>query len=175
MLKRTTKQFRTRDGSVDRTSLSALYPEAKTFDERAADDQQRQQLLMERQTKFARAKIALFSSLLFIIVGWFFITIYSMWASGSIFIIFISFFLAILCTWMIIGYFNYVAKIFYEFNRNMSAYIIAELLFIIAASLLIYFVYSPQNTMLYALCISAMVHFVSLYLFLLLVIRYQRF
>jgi hypothetical protein len=170
------QSYRTADGEVDRTRLSSLYPEAKTFAQRADDDDNRRLREIRRQPKFIRAKITLYSTILIAAITWFVLTAQAMWLSGSIAIIFLSFGISLAFTGLVIAYLYFIRRTFYDFNRSASIYVITELILITGVSILFYFNMQIQRVdMPMAMVFSLLAHLIALYAVLLAAIRYERF
>lgn len=165
----------TSDGKVDPSSLGGLYPVAKTFDQRAQDDRDRERRIIARQPRFVRFQMALYTSVLVSTVLAYILGVQVMWSTGSTPAIFFSFGIALVIVFSVIACLRYVAKCFYVFNRSVVLFIVAELSLI--AGTLYFFTHLLGSTFTQfhsPLLTVTGAHFVALYIILFIVIRYDR-
>jgi len=160
---------------IDPRTLSTLYPQAKTFEQRALDDDERQKRFMQRQPKYVRFFMAAYSSFLISILTLYILGIYSMWASGSIAAIFLSFSIAIVLVFLVIGCVVYIVDTFYKFDAPIKTYIAFEVPLCIVMLVLCWYLQDVQGlSSLMAIAVAAVIHFALLYTGLFFTIRYER-
>jgi hypothetical protein len=175
MRKQKTELPRNQTGKVDPRSLASLYPQAKTFAQRALDDNQREKRMMRRQPHFVRLKIALYTSVLTGAALFYFFSVQHLWTAGSVAGIFLSFGIALIIAFSIAGCLYYTYQMFYYFNRSFGVYLFAQLV-LIAGLLFLFNMLQKANDaeLLSAILYACGAHFVALYVFLLFAIRYSR-
>jgi hypothetical protein len=163
------------NGKVDPSSLGSLYPEAKTFAQRALEDKQREERYISRQPRFVRYKTALYASFVFGITIIYVVGVQYLWRTGSIIGIFFSFAIALAIVAALFSYGKYVESTFYSFNRSVSLYVLFEFILISAALFLFIFIQTKYpNQLFISAGVTALAHFIALYGILLVLIRYGR-
>lgn len=123
----------TADSNFDRSSLSTLYPNPKTFDEKQKDKEQREELHKERLPKYPHIKIAFSGGALLTAALLLIQKIGGMWMGGGIAGIFFSFALWLALLGAIVWWIKYVNTVFYAFD-------VSTILFWIGCSVTLYII-----------------------------------
>jgi hypothetical protein len=96
----------------DRSGLGALYPTAKTYEQRQRDEERRRQNKINKQPKLTLLKIAFFGAVVFGVSIMFWHQIETQWLSGSIAAIFFTFLLALMIFGLTLWWIKYTNTIF---------------------------------------------------------------
>ncbi len=148
------------NGLPDRSDLGVLYPEAKTYEQLSKDKLRRAEMFKKRLPKHPGLNIAMYGSVVFLMIIFLLHNLESLWMSGNITVIFFSF-----AVWMILGYAviswaKYTNELFYSAGGLVRKFWIIYIAALMLISAIMASGWLGQNLTIFSAFIFTVLHFI---------------